>query len=257
MEERARTLSRDLPEALARHEIHPFFQPQFAGGSTAIVAAEALARWEHPQLGWVPPTEFIAIAESSGDIAGVGTWITQVACRAAELWQKAGLAIDVSVNVSPVQLRDDDFVNELWDFIQSQSLDASRVTLEVTESTPISDVQLAAAPLQAMADLGFGISIDDFGAGHWSTDQVRQLPATELKIDRSVIADDSTEGRRRLAEIVAFAEDQQLRTVAEGVETTSQLERVREHSIDRVQGFLLGHPLPRIEFDRLLAHSPR
>ena len=253
MSDEQTTLSLDLPEAVARDQIVAFFQPQFDVKTGRIVSAEALARWMHPELGMVAPGDFIPMAEEAGLITQIGDHMIAVACTAAAEWARAGLAIEVAVNVSATQLHEEYFAERLLSSVKSVDLDPALLTIEVTESTAIIDVSAVAERLDWLRSVGVTISVDDFGTGHSSVDQILGLRATELKIDQSLVQDESRTSRTLLAAVVSFARDKGLRVVAEGVETEAQLERVRALKCDRAQGYLLGRPIPRPDFDALVA----
>jgi EAL domain-containing protein (putative c-di-GMP-specific phosphodiesterase class I) len=242
----------DLSGAVVRHEIVAFYQPQFDLASGRIVSAEALARWAHPD-GLVSPTTFIPLAEDSGIIHEIGANMIDLACAAALDWCSDGDRIEVAVNVSATQLHDVGFADRLIETVRSFGLDPTLLTIEVTESTAIIDVSAVAERLDWLRSVGMTISIDDFGTGHSSVEQVLSLRATELKIDQSLVREEGSGARTLLAAVVSFARDKGLRVVAEGIETEAQLQRMRELRCDRAQGFLLGRPVPKDEFDALLA----
>jgi EAL domain-containing protein (putative c-di-GMP-specific phosphodiesterase class I) len=154
-------------------------------------------------------------------------------------------------------LRDPAFADNLLGAVRSAELDPSLLTIEVTESTEIIDVSTVAARLDWLRSVGVTISVDDFGAGHSSVEQILDLRATELKIDQSLVQDESVASRTLLAAVVTFARDKGLRVVAEGIETEAQLSRVRDLRCDRAQGYLLGRPLPKTDFDRVLDAGSR
>jgi EAL domain-containing protein (putative c-di-GMP-specific phosphodiesterase class I) len=255
MEQSAR-LAEDLPDAVARGEITAHYQPQFDVGTGDIVAAETLARWTHPEWGIIPPSVFIPLAEQLGLIDALGDHMISLGCDAALGWANSGRPIEVAVNVSALQLTDPDFARRLLRSVQERGLEPRLLTIEVTESTEIIDVSAVAERLDWLRSVGVTISVDDFGTGHSSVEQVLDLRATELKIDQSLTQDESAAARTLLAAVVAFAHDKELRVVAEGIETESQLQRVRELRCDRAQGYLLGRPTDKGTFDRLLqAHE--
>ena len=251
MENSAR-LAAELPRAVSRGEITAHYQPQFDVGTGTVVAAETLARWTHPDLGVVPPAEFIPLAEALGLIDELGDHMIELGCGAASDWQRQGHAIEVAVNVSALQLTDPDFARRLLKTVELHDLAPRLVTIEVTESAEIIDVSAVAERLDWLRSVGVTISVDDFGTGHSSVEQVLDLRATELKIDQSLTRDESGSARTLLAAVVTFAHDKGLRVVAEGIETESQLSRVRELRCDRAQGYLLGRPVDKAQFDRML-----
>jgi EAL domain-containing protein (putative c-di-GMP-specific phosphodiesterase class I) len=241
-------MTRALRRALSRDELAAWFQPQIDVQSGEIVAAEALCRWHHPAWGVVKPNEFIPVAEETGLIDEVGEFMAIQALSAVTEWE-----IDVSVNVSPAQLEDAGFTTWLAPMIHRLRRPARRLTLEITEGRHLDDVPALVARLDGLRAMGVGIAIDDYGAGQASLTQAKRLHATELKIDRSLIIDETETTFREVTDAVELAHDAGMRVVAEGVETTSQFDRVARLGCDRAQGFLWSRPVPRAEMARLLA----
>jgi len=241
------SLATDLPGAAGRGELVPYYQPQIEVASGRIIGAEALCRWQHPELGLVPPLDFIPLAEELGTIHEIGDFMIEQGCAfAASL---VADEIEVAVNVSAVQLADPGFSARVTETYQRHNLRPENLTLEVTESRPVTDLPDALAQLDRLRDLGIGISIDDFGSGYSSLKQLDALPFTELKIDQSFIREDTDETWSRVATFVAIARYRGLRIVAEGIENQEQLDRVRAVGCDRAQGYYLGMPMPREEFE--------
>jgi EAL domain-containing protein (putative c-di-GMP-specific phosphodiesterase class I) len=248
-------LERELARAVERGELVAYYQPQWDVWSEKMVAVEALCRWRHPQIGVIAPSVFISLAEESGVIHGLGDFMIDTACDLAADLQAHGSEIDVSLNMSAVQLETPAACARVLERVLTRSIDPSRITVEVTESVHIDDVAKTAAHLLTLREAGVGVSIDDFGTGHSSTAQVLELPVTEIKADRSLINRPVDEARVLMAEVVSLARHRSLRVVAEGIETREQLELVREEGCDRAQGFLLGRPKPREVLERTLALS--
>lgn len=237
-----------LHGALERGEICAWFQPQVDLQTDRIVAAEALCRWQHPEWGMIGPNEFIPIAEENGLIGEIGRFMT---AEALDLVATTGL--DVSVNVSPVQLENSRFLTWLERLLHyARRSVAERLTLEVTEGRRLVDAPAMIARLNRIRRLGAGVAIDDFGSGQASLTQLKRLHATELKIDRSLLVDPTVTAERILIAAIDVARRARIRVVAEGIETREQLERVIRLGCDRGQGFLLGHPMPRLQLERLL-----
>jgi EAL domain-containing protein (putative c-di-GMP-specific phosphodiesterase class I) len=249
-------LAEELPKAVSRGEITAHYQPQFDAESGRIVAAETLARWAHSELGTVAPGVFIPLAEELGLIDELGDHMIGLGCEAAMDWARQGHPIEVAVNVSALQLTDPEFSRRLLGTVEDCGLEPHLLIIEVTESAEIIDVSAVAERLDWLRSVGVTISVDDFGTGHSSVEQVLDLRATELKIDQSLTRDESLSARTLLAAVVTFAHDKKLRVVAEGIETESQLARIRELRCDRAQGYLLGRPVDKADFDRMLqAHD--
>lgn len=236
-------LAQDLLGAAGRGELVAYFQPQWDVESLELVAVEALCRWRHPSLGMVAPVVFIELAERSGAIHELGDFMIDATCDLIAELQSQGIDLDASLNMSVAQLFTPDACQRLIDRIDDLDLDPSRITVEVTESVEIVDVSTVVGCLDLLRDRGVGVSIDDFGTGHSSREQVLKLPVTEIKIDRSVVQD--LPGATLAWDAVELAEERGLRMVAEGVETLDQLEHVRELGCQRAQGYLWGRPASR------------
>ena len=247
------TLAADLRGAAGRGELVAYFQPQVDVASGRIIAAEALCRWQHPELGLVPPNDFIPLAEESGTIHEIGYFMIEQGCDlASELHD-----VEIAVNVSPVQLTRSDFGSRLIAAHERHKLRRNQLSIEITESHPVIDLPDAVAQLERVRDSGVGVSLDDFGSGFASLKQLNSLPFTELKIDQSLIREDTEETWNRVASIVAIVRQRGMRIVAEGIETREQYERVRDADCDRAQGYFLGVPMPREEFLAFLKANVR
>jgi len=249
-------LETDLRGAAARGELRVQFQPQVDMTKKAIVAAEALVRWEHPELGLLAPGEFIPLAEDSNLIAEVGEYVLSAACRAGAGWQAAGHSLEISVNVSSVQLSDPRFPALVREILARTRFPAAALTLEVTESQALTDSCVNDRNLRELRGLGLGISIDDFGTGYSSLAQLHRLPVTEVKIDRSFTTRLGEDGADAfIAGIVGLSHGLGLLVVAEGVETSDQLTALAKMGCDRAQGFYLGKPMDAPELEKHLARS--
>lgn len=242
----------DLHGAVGRGEIVPFFQPQVDLSTRHTVAVEVLCRWFHPQFGLVSPIDFIPVAEANGAILEIGKFMLEETCRAAAEWHDLGSPLGVSVNVSPIQLAQPNFFELLLKNLHRLQLPPQTLTIEITESLPIANLPMVIDRLGSLRDLGLGVSIDDFGTGYSSIAQLQSLPATELKIDQTLVQDNSDETKQLVSAVVGVVRARGIRVVAEGVETEAQLERVLEFGCDRAQGFLFSSPLARVGVDSLL-----
>jgi diguanylate cyclase (GGDEF)-like protein len=251
-------LETELHGAVDRGEIQVFFQPQIDVATGRAVAVEALARWQHPVLGAVPPGEFVPVAEDSGLIRQLGEHVLRQACRTVADWSRDGLELEVAVNVSAVQLTDAGFSDVVQRVLAETGLRPERLILEVTESQVLTEVADRHGHLTRLRSTGVGISVDDFGTGYSSLAQLDHLPATELKIDRSFVAQ-ITDGRPSplVAGIVGLAHGLGLRVVAEGIETPGQLQAMRRIGCDRAQGYLLGRPAESDAVHHGLLHASR
>jgi EAL domain-containing protein (putative c-di-GMP-specific phosphodiesterase class I) len=243
-------LAADLVGAVGRGEIVAYYQPQVDVATEEVVAFESLSRWLHPELGIQSPLDFIPIAEELGLIDEIGTFMMDDGCRCVVELERRDIPIDVSVNVSALQLATPTLIDQLTSTLENIDLRPGALTLEITESRLIANRPKVADRLHALRDLGIGISIDDFGVGHSSVEQLLALPATELKIDRTIVQDAAS--TLLMATIVGLVRDRGLRVVAEGVETAEQFDRVHELRCDRAQGYLIGRPMPRTELEKFL-----
>ena len=239
-------LVQELRRAVERHELVLHYQPKFNAPDGPIMGVEALVRWQHPQRGLVPAEEFIPLAEKTGLIVPVGAWVLDEACRLMAQWHREGhTAWTVAVNLSALQFGHAALIDTVRDTLARHMLDARSLTLEITESTAMRDVDASLHILQQLDAMGVRISIDDFGTGYSSLLYLKRLPASELKIDRGFVRDlaHDTEDAAIVSAIVALGQTLNLRIVAEGVETAEQqafLTRLGCHSL---QGYLLGRPM--------------
>jgi len=246
-------LAREIRTAAQRDEIVAEFQPQVDLRNGRTVALEALSRWRHPQLGLIPPSEFIPPAESCGAVDAIGDVMLEAACRCGALLAAAGHGVELAVNVAAAQLSDLRFAERVSEHLARWGLPASLLTLELTETRP--SPAEAAEVLTGVRRIGAGVSIDDVRTVEEAELRARGLPVSEMKVDRSVIArlpSDGADAER----LIAYARDHGLRTVAEGVETEPQLAAVRDLGFDRAQGYLLGRPMPASRIPAYLAAGP-
>jgi diguanylate cyclase (GGDEF)-like protein len=239
------TLEMDLVRALERDELFLVYQPTFDLRSEAVIGVEALLRWQHPERGLVSPMDFIPVAEGNGLIVPIGRWVLHQACRQARIWQDAGHDLSVAVNVSARQLDDDVLIGDVQEALRCNGLDASKLTLEITETALMRDPQLTAKQLHAIKALGVRIAIDDFGTGYSSLAYLRQFPADALKIDRSFIGEVATsrESDALIHTLVQLGKSLDIETLAEGIEDEEQLAALQRESCDSGQGFWFSRPL--------------
>ncbi len=248
----------ELRRAIAQGELLLHFQPKVDARSGRIVGAEALVRWQHPQRGLVPPLEFIPLAEDTGLIGPLTDWVFASACDTLRHWQDAGLpALPLSVNLAASSLADPALVDKLAALVQRAGLAPERLTLEVTETMLMADIERSVAVLDVLRTQGYGLSLDDFGTGYSSLGYLKRLPMHELKIDRSFITD-VTRGHREAAlvsAVIALARELGLRVVAEGVETAAQQAFLLDHGCHQQQGYLFSRPVTAQAFAALLGGS--
>ncbi len=241
-----------LRDAVARDQFRLVFQPKIAVRSRHVLGFEALLRWRHPLLGDVAPSEFIPIAEDSGQMASIGQWVLDTACREAAAWP-APLA--VAVNVSPVQAISGDLVGHVRGALVGAGLDASRLELEITESALLSETASSALVMHQLRASGCRIALDDFGTGYSALSYLRQFPFNALKIDRSLISELAarTDAQAIVRMIVGLAQTLELETVAEGVDDASQIEMLERYGCNSAQGYLISQPIPAADIPAFLA----
>ena len=240
-----------LRAALENDELELYYQPKVDFGGERLAGVEALLRWRHPLHGHIGPSEFIPVAEDSGLIVPLGAWVLRNACYQAAAWDAEGRApIDISVNISAVQLKDPKFVDVVADALASSGFPPQRLELELTESMLMEDVQASLGVLKRLRALGVQLSIDDFGTGYSSMSYLKRFPITSLKIDRSFVTDlpGDRENVAITEAIIALARALRLKTVAEGVETEAQARLLAESGCDLLQGYLFSRPIPAPAF---------
>jgi diguanylate cyclase (GGDEF)-like protein len=246
----------DLRSALAAEQFRLVYQPIYNLETLAVVGVESLLRWEHPVDGQLQPDEFIPILEQTGQIREVGAWVLRQACAQTAVWHAQGDTLNVSVNVSGRQLDDDRVVEHIRDALQASGLDATSLIIEVTETALMRDTDAAVRRLQAIKDLGVSIAIDDFGTGYSSLAYLQQFPVDCIKIDKSFTnaMDGSPESQALVRTFVQLGRDLGLKTLAEGVETTAEMDLLRADQVNEVQGYLFARPLdPEILETQVLA----
>ncbi len=240
-----------LRRALELGQLEVYYQPQIALQDGRIVGMEALLRWRHPELGSVPPSEFIPIAESSGLILSIGEWVLRTAVQQAQAWRQSGLApMVVAVNLSVLQFRHSDLPDLVARIISEAGLPPEYLELELTESITMQDPLGAIAVMNNLHERGVRMSIDDFGTGYSSLSYLKKFNVYKLKIDQSFVRDISTdpEDKAIVMAIINMAKNLGLKTIAEGVETAAQLNFLRDQGCDEAQGFFYSLPLPAEEF---------
>lgn len=244
-----------LRQALEYREFEVWYQPRFEIPSGHIVGAEALIRWRSPEFSLVPPAQFIPLAEDTGLIIPIGEWVLKTACQESINWQNQGYTgLHVSVNLSARQFIQEDLLNSIEQLIQQIQIDPHYLELELTESLIMPNAEDTIGTLRALKRLGVQISVDDFGTGYSSLSYLRRFPIDILKIDQSFIADinDQDDDCALVTAIIAMAHNLKLKVVAEGVETQEQLEFLKQHHCDYIQGFLFSKPMPAHDFQQLL-----
>lgn len=250
------SLETSLRRALEREEFRVYYQPQIDLCSGKVMGAEALIRWQHPDLGLVSPLEFISLLEETGLIVPVGEWVLRQTCEWAVAWQKQE-PIRLSVNLSGRQFRDAGLANQVAQVLKMSGLKPEMLEMEITESVLMQGDKIFADNLLALDRLGVHLAIDDFGTGYSSLSYLKRFPIKTLKIDRAFIRDVNTnqDDAVIVTAIIAMARSLKVDVVAEGVETAQQLDFLRRLGCDAMQGFLICKPLPVEEINRFLAQG--
>ena len=239
-------LESGLRRGLAANEFELHFQPKVEVATNQTKSVEALIRWRHPQRGLMRPDAFIPLAEESGIIVELGEWVLREACRNARQWQLAGMMpLRIAVNLSARQFRQKQLVEVVQSALRDADLPPQFLELELTESAVMYDPEESARILEQLSRLGVQISIDDFGAGYSSLSHLKRFPLDKLKIDRSFIRDviHSSEDASIVRAVISLAHSLKLKVIAEGVESSEQLEFLRELGCDRYQGYYFSPPM--------------
>ncbi len=240
------TLENCLRLAVKKEQLFLVYQPQLDIATGRITGMEALLRWQHPDLGLVPPDKFIRIAENSGLIVPIGEWVLRTACAQSRKWQDEGLpAVSVAVNVSAVQFRQEDFCELIRKVLRETGLAPQYLELELTESLLLANAEVMLSVVQELKAMGMTLAIDDFGTGYSSLSYLKKFPVSRLKIDRSFIRDVAvnSDDAAITTAIISMAKSLHLKVIAEGVETEEQMTFLREHRCDEIQGYYFSKPL--------------
>ena len=250
-----RALQSSLRQAITRHEFHLEYQPIINFADRRIVGAEALLRWEHPELGLLPPGEFIGLAEEAGLIGQIGEWVVTQACKQAAAWPPH---ICIAVNLSPLQFRDTGLVEIIDRALAISGLPPGRLELEITESTMLETNSQTVDALWQLHGRGVRIALDDFGTGYSSLSYLRRFPFDKIKIDRSFIRDLGYEkdDSSIILAIIGLAERMNMIVTAEGVETAEQAALLTSYGCAQAQGYLFYRPMPPADFTKILATDP-
>jgi diguanylate cyclase (GGDEF)-like protein len=252
------TLENSLRSAMGKDELFLAYQPQLEIATGRITGLEALLRWRHPTLGLVSPDRFIPIAENSGLIVPLGEWVLRSACRQAREWQTAGLPrVSVAVNVSAVQFRQEGFCDLVKKALSDTGLEPQFLELELTETLLLANAEAMVSVVKDLKALGITLAIDDFGTGYSSFSYLKRLQLNKFKIDRSFIRDVAVnpEDATITSAIISMAKSLKLKVIAEGVETEAQMQFLRDHQCDEIQGFYFSKPLSVEEVSVKLKHS--
>ncbi|ROO24424.1 putative bifunctional diguanylate cyclase/phosphodiesterase, partial [Salinisphaera orenii] len=252
-------MENQLRRALDHDELSLAYQAKISLASDQIIGAEALLRWQSPELGEVTPSRFLPLAEELGLILPIGRWVLETACAQNMAWQREGMnALRMAVNLSPAQFADPELVSHLRTVLADTGMPAHLLELEITETAVMRDVRSALARLTEIKALGVVIAIDDFGTGYSSLTQLRRLPVDTLKIDRSFVRDLSrnTDDQSIARAIITMGRNLSLNVIAEGVETEDQRDFLRSQACDDMQGYYFSPPVDQAAFaDLVHAHG--
>ena len=249
-----------IRHAMSANEFELYYQPQVELASGAVIGMEALIRWSHPQRGIMRPDRFIALAEETGLIVPLGTWVLRAACTQAAAWQRAGLgALRVAVNLSSRQFKDAALPQLIAGILLESGLPAASLEIELTESLMMEDVETAIATMRELKVMGVHLSIDDFGTGYSSLSYLKRFPVDVLKIDQSFVRDIGSDASSSamVAAMISLSHELGLRVIAEGVETQVQLDYLLCRGCDEVQGYYFSHPLRGLEFEKMVREHPQ
>jgi diguanylate cyclase (GGDEF)-like protein/PAS domain S-box-containing protein len=249
-------LEHGLRRALVNDEMAVYYQPIFDFRSGRISGMEALLRWNHPEMGSIPPAMFIPLAEANGVMVPIGTWAMRTACVQARQWHEAGFRnLSLAVNLSVCQLQQPDLVERVREILEETQIQPRMLELEITESSAMQSPETSVRTLYELKKLGVRISLDDFGTGHSSLSYLKRFPIDTLKIDQSFVRDITTDPDTAsiVSAIIAMARSLRLKVIAEGVEFSEQANFLRRYNCDQMQGYLIKPPVPAHEFLDLIS----
>ncbi len=249
--ERKLKIANAMRHALERNEMQVHYQPQVSAMDGHTIGAEALLRWNHPELGTISPSEFIPLAENNGQILAIGEWVLRTAIRQMKVWQNEGLApMIVAVNMSALQFKQPNLIEMIIDMLDEAQLAHEHLELELTEAITMDDPQTAISIMNQFHSQGIRMSIDDFGTGYSSLSYLKQFKVYKLKIDQSFVRnlEDDSDDRSIVRSIIDLSKNMGMETIAEGVETAEQLEFLRLHGCNEIQGYYFSKALPADEF---------
>jgi EAL domain-containing protein (putative c-di-GMP-specific phosphodiesterase class I) len=248
-------LEGELRFALAQDQLRLHYQVQ-VDAERHVFGAEVLLRWQHPQHGMVPPSEFIPLAEESGLIIPIGQWVLHQACEQLHSWEASGHAQDIqlAVNISALHFRQPDFVNEIRELIEQIGVNPKMLKLELTESVVVDNVADTVEKMQALRKLGVEFAMDDFGTGYSSLSYLKQLPLTQVKIDQSFVRDIAIDPSDAaiVQTIIGMSNTLALKVIAEGVETEVQFDLLKQYGCRHFQGYLFSRPVPLVGLEKIL-----
>jgi EAL domain-containing protein (putative c-di-GMP-specific phosphodiesterase class I) len=244
------TMISDLRKAMESDQLMLYYQPKVDMASGELCGAEALIRWQHPERGFMPPDSFIPIAEQSGFIVPLSAWVLNAAIRECAGWHRRGIRIPVAVNISARNLQDPNITDVVLNTLEQHALDYRALIIEVTETAVMSNPELVLEIVSALENKGVRVSIDDFGTGYSSLANLKKLPVTEIKIDRSFVMDMKEDNNDAVIvrSTIDLAHNMSLKVTAEGVENQETWDLLRSHGCDQAQGYFISRPIPAADF---------
>jgi EAL domain-containing protein (putative c-di-GMP-specific phosphodiesterase class I) len=250
-------LEAGLRHAVERGELEVFYQPKIAFGHGRVTGVEALLRWRHPKLGLLTPDKFIGLAEETGVIVPIGTWVLKRVCERARTWMEQGTPLSVAVNLAAAQFHQPELVSDLAAILKSTALPAHMLELEITESMVMKDPEAAVTVMDALRAMGVRLSIDDFGTGHSSLGYLKRFPVNQLKVDRTFVRDlpHNVDDVAITRAVIAMAHSLRMSVVAEGVEHAQQFDMLRTEGCDEYQGFFCRPAMEEADLMRFLAEE--
>ncbi|WP_134699442.1 bifunctional diguanylate cyclase/phosphodiesterase [Ammoniphilus sp. YIM 78166] len=251
-------LENGLHKALDRNEFILYYQPQYDSKTLQVTGVEALVRWNHPELGLVPPAEFIPLSEEIGHVVPLGIWVLYNACKQNKIWQEAGYPpMSISVNLSTKQFKQSNLVQLVADVLRDTELDPRYLKLELTETDMMENTDEILLTLNQLKAMGIQIMIDDFGKGYSSLSYLKKFPVDILKIDQSFIREIETNSSEReiVVTILHLAKILDMKVIAEGIEIKEQFQFLRKHKCDEMQGYFFSKPLPLSEIEQILKQN--
>jgi len=245
-----KALSKDLLKALESNALSVVYQPQIDYATNKVIGGEALLRWTHPEKGFIPPDVFIPIAENDGSIVAIGRWVLEQVCNQIKLWAQSGIELKISVNISPVQLQEQNIDQVILDTLNMYGVAPKFLELEVTETSFMQNISSATTRLENIKKLGVTTAVDDFGTGYSSLSYLKKLPIDKIKIDKQFVNEMlANEGDTSIVDaIIQLGKSLKLKVVAEGVETEPQQDYLKARNCELAQGYFYSKPLKPAEF---------
>ena len=244
-----------LRTALERQGFSLHYQPKVDLGTGAIVGVEALVRWRHPERGFIPPAQFVPVAENAGLIIPIGQWVLREACRQTRAWLDAGLPpVRMAVNISAIEFRHTGFVEQTLEILKDIGLDPQCLEFEITESVLMKHAESTVSVLKSLKHIGVQLAVDDFGTGYSSLSYLRQFPIDSLKVDRSFVQEisDKSADAAIVSAMISMGNSLKKRVIAEGVETREQLDFLTAEGCEEAQGYYFNRPVGADQFAALL-----